>query len=109
MKLTLMVYNTSRQNSTKMTPYFLMYRRTARLPLEEEILSKNTLLDRVITVIHKLPIFRESARIAIKRAQKKMKQDYLVQQSTKFQVEDQVLYDDSPNYHMKLEKKWIGL
>src|SRR6266542_1085616 len=91
-----------------MTPYFLIYRRTARLPLEGEVLSRNTLLDRVITMIHKLPIFRESARIAIKRAQEKMRQEYPVQQSTKFQVGDQVLYDDSPNYHTKLEKKWIG-
>ncbi len=105
---TLMAYNTSRQNSTKMTPYFLMYGRTAKLPLEEEVLSKNTLLDRVITMIHKLPIFRESARIAIKRAQEKMRHEYPVQQSTKFQVGDQVLYDDSPNYHTKLEKKWVG-
>src|SRR6266496_5741099 len=107
-KLILMAYNTSQQNSTKMIPYFLMYRRTARLPLKEEILSRNTLLDRVITMIHKLPIFRESARIVIKRAQEKMRQNYSVQQSTKFQVRDQVLYDDSPNYHTKLEKKWIG-
>ena len=91
-----------------MIPYFLMYERTARLPLKEEVLSRSTLLDRVITMVHKLPIFRESARIAIKRAQEKMRQDYPVQQSIKFQVGDQVLYDDSPNYHTKLEKKWIG-
>jgi len=91
-----------------MTPYFLMYGRTARLLLEGEVLSRNTLLDRVIMMIHKLLIFRKSARIAIKRAQEKMKQSYAVQQSIKFQVEDQVLYDDSSNYHMKLEKKWIG-
>src|SRR6266542_2872650 len=103
-----MAYNISQQNSTRMTPYFLMYERTARLPLEEEVLSKSTLLDRVIMMIHKLPIFRKSARIAIKRAQEKIRQDYSVQQSTKFQVGDQVLYDNSPNYHMKLEKKWIG-
>src|SRR6266540_2251338 len=65
-KPTLMAYNTSQQNSTKMTPYFLMYERTARLPLEEEVLSRTTLLDRVITMIHKLPIFRESAKVIIK-------------------------------------------
>ncbi len=85
-----------------------MYERTARLLFEEEVLSRNTLLDRVITMVHKLPIFRESAKIAIKRVQEKMRQDYSVQQSTNFQVGDQVLYDDSPNYHTKLEKKWIG-
>src|SRR6266511_5756336 len=85
-----------------------MYEKTARLSLEEEVLSRNTLLDRVITMVHKLPIFRKNTRIAIKRAQEKMRLDYPVQQNTKFQVGDQVLYDDSPNYHTKLEKKWIG-
>src|SRR6266540_6743469 len=83
-KLTLMVYNTSQQNSIKMTPYFLMYGQTARLPLEGEILSRDTLLDRVITLVHRLPIFRESIRMAIKRVQEKMRQDYPIQQSTKF-------------------------
>ena len=38
-----------------------------------------------------------------------MRQDYPVQQNIEFQVRDQVLYDDSSNYHIKLEKKWIGL
>ena len=64
----LIAYNTSQQNSTKITPYFLMYGRTARLLIEGEVLSRSTLLDRVITLVHKLPIFRESASIVIKRA-----------------------------------------
>ncbi len=101
----LMAYNTSQQNSTKITLYFLMYGRTARLPIKGEVLSKSTLLDRVIILIYKLPLFRESVRITIKRVQEKMRQDYLIQQSIKFQVEDQVLYDNSLNYHTKLEKK----
>ncbi len=67
-KPTLMAYNISQQNSIKMTPYFLMYGRTARLPIEREVLSRDILLDRVITLVHKLSIFRESAKIAIKRA-----------------------------------------
>ena len=44
----------------------------------------------------------------MKKVQKKIRQDYPVWQSIKFQIRDQVLYDDSPNYHTKLEKKWIG-
>jgi len=56
-----------------MTPYFLMYGQTARLPMKRKVLSKSTLLDRVITLMHKLPIFRESIRIAIKRTQEKMR------------------------------------
>ncbi len=63
-----MAYNTSRQNSTKMISYFLMYGRKARLSIKREVLSQDTLLNRVITLVHKLPIFRENARIAIKRA-----------------------------------------
>src|SRR6266545_8092449 len=76
-KPTLIAYNISQQNSIKMTSYFLMYGRTAKLPIEGEVLSKNTLLDRVITLVYKLLIFRESAKTAIKRVQKKIRQDYL--------------------------------
>ncbi len=67
-KPTLIAYNTSQQNSTKMTSYFLIYDRTVRLSMEGEVFSKSILLDKVIILIHKLLLFRESARIAIKRA-----------------------------------------
>ncbi len=56
-----------------MTPYFLIYGRTAKLSIEREVLSKSILLDRVIILIHKLPLFRESTRIAIKGVQEKMR------------------------------------
>jgi len=59
-----------------MTPYFLIYGRIVRLPIGREVLSRNTLLDRVITLVYKLPIFRKSARIVIKRVQEKMRQNY---------------------------------
>ncbi len=55
-----------------------MYSKTAKLFINRKVFSKNTLLDRVITLVYKLPLFRESAKIAIKRAQKKKKQDYPV-------------------------------
>ncbi len=55
-----------------------MYDRTARLSIKGEELNRNTLLERIITLVYKLLIFRESAKIAIKRAQKKMRQDYPV-------------------------------
>ena len=107
-KLTLMSYNTSQQNTTCMTPYYLMFGRDPKLPIKEVTLLENTILDRMIELIHKVPIFRESAKVAIKRAQKKMKESYQVQQTKEFAVGDQVLYDDSPNYHSKLEPKWVG-
>src|SRR6266540_5412325 len=67
-KPTLIAYNISQQNSTKMIPYFLIYGRIAKLPIKGEVLSKSILLDRVITLVHKLLLFRKNARIAIKRA-----------------------------------------
>ncbi len=73
---TLMVYNTSQQNSMKMISYFLIYSRIAKLLIKKKVLSRSILLDRVITLVHKLPLFRESARIAIKKAQDKMRQNY---------------------------------
>ena len=58
--------------------YFLIYEKTARLLIKEKVLSRSILLDRVIILIYKLSLFRESTRIAIKRAQEKMRQDYPV-------------------------------
>ena len=68
-----MVYNTSQQNNIKMTPYFLIYSQIARLPMEGKGCSKSTLLNRVITLIYKLPLFRKNARIVIKKVQKKIR------------------------------------
>ncbi len=45
-----------------------MYNKIARLPIKGKMLNKSILLDRVITLVYKLLLFRESARIAIKRA-----------------------------------------
>ena len=53
-------------------------------------------------------MIRESAKVTIKRAQQKIKHDYPVQQIKEFAVGNQVLYDDSSNYHSKLESKWVG-
>ncbi len=45
-----------------------MFRRDPRLPIKEAILSKRTILDRVIKLIHKISIFKKSAKVAINRA-----------------------------------------
>ncbi len=66
-------------------------------------------MDRIIGLIYKVPIFRESAKVAINRVQQKIKADYPVQQIKEFAIGDQVLYNDSLNYHGKLKPKQIGL
>ncbi len=48
-----------------------MYDKTARLPIEGKVLSKSILLDRVIILVHKLSLFKKSARIAIKELRRR--------------------------------------
>jgi len=64
---TLMSYNTSIQASTRLTSYYLMFGRELKLPIKKATLSKDTILNRVIELIHKVLIFRESAKVAINR------------------------------------------
>src|SRR6266498_5963033 len=105
---TLMSYNTSQHGITRLTPYYLMFGRDLKLPIKEVKSTEKSILDRVIELIHQVLMIRESAKVTIKRAQQRMKHDYPVQQTKAFAIRDQVLYDDSPNYHSKLESKWVG-
>src|SRR6266498_6056336 len=105
---TLMSYNTSQHSITRLTPYYLIFGKDLKLPIKEVRLTEKSILDRVIKLIHQVPMIRESAKVIIKRAQQRMKHDYSVQQTKEFAIRDQVLYDDSPNYHSKLEPKWVG-
>ncbi len=50
-----------------LTSYYLMFGRDLKLPIKKITLSEKTILDRVIELIHKVPIFRESAKVAINR------------------------------------------
>ena len=63
----LMSYNTSRQKSTCLTSYYLMFRKDLKLPIKEVILFKTTILKWVIKLIHKILIFRENAKTTINR------------------------------------------
>ena len=84
-----------------------MFGRDPKLPIKEVMSIEKSILNRVIELIHQVSMIRESAKVAIKRAQQRMKHDYSVQQIKEFAIRDQVLYDDSPNYHSKLEFKWV--
>ncbi len=60
------IYNTSQQNSIKMISYFLIYNKITRLSIEGEALSRIILLDKIIILLHKVLIFRENTKIAIR-------------------------------------------
>ena len=76
---TLMFYNTSQHSIIKLTPYYLMFGRDLKLPIKEVMPTEKSILDRVIELIHQVPMIRESAKVAIKKIQQKMKRDYPVQ------------------------------
>ena len=69
MKPTLISYNTSQQANIYMMSYYLIYERDSKLLIMKAVLSGNIILDRVIELIYKIPIFRKSAKVAINRTQ----------------------------------------
>ena len=77
-RLMLMSYNTSWQVSIRLTPYYLIFEKNLKLPIKKTMLSRNTILDRIIELIHKVSIFRENAKVAINKAQQKIKANYSV-------------------------------
>ena len=85
-----------------MTSYYLIFRRDPKLSIKEVMLTYKTMLKRIIELIHKVSIFRKSAKVAINKIQQKMKTNYQMQQIKEFVVEDQVLYNDNPKYYTKL-------
>ena len=66
-KSILISYNTSWQESTWIIPYYLIFERNPKLPIKEIILSNKTILNKVIELIHKVPIFRKNAKVAINK------------------------------------------
>src|SRR6266542_7114861 len=76
---TLMSYNTSQHNITRLILYYLMFGRDLKLPIKEIMPTEKSILNRVIELIHQVPMIRESAKVAIKKIQQKMKRDYPVQ------------------------------
>ena len=63
----LISYNMSQQESIQLILYYLIFGRDLKLPIKKVILSEKTILDRIIELIHKIPIFRENTKIAINR------------------------------------------
>ena len=76
---TLISYNMSQHSIIRITPYYLMFRKDLKLPIKEVLPTERFILDRVIELIHQVPMIRESAKVAIKRAQQRMKCDYPIQ------------------------------
>jgi len=58
--------------------YYLIFGKDLKLLIKEITLSRNTILERIIKLNHKVSIFRKSVKVAINRIQQIMKANYQV-------------------------------
>jgi hypothetical protein len=110
----LFAYRTSRQATTGMTPFSLVYGRDAKLPTDSTRLEEErTLVDHMETQIDTMAIDRERAKIRIKTEQQKQRDrhDAKLRRVIQFQPNDKVLYYRAAmdkQWSAKLEPKWKG-
>ena len=103
----LFAYRSSRHNSTKCTPFLLMYGREARLPIDvtlqassesqqEQEIDLETKVERMLEVQKKL---HENALANIQKAQSDQKQQYDAKHNThtKLKIGDMVLVESKKN------------
>lgn len=77
----LFAYRTSRQDSTRFTPFYLMYGREAKLPIDASVQQRETsdeqpLEDKIAKLTELQKKIHEQARENIKRAQERQKMQY---------------------------------
>ena len=109
----LFAYRTSKQATTKMTPFYLTYGRKARLPVDGPEQSEEHLSERIFKLIDQLPHDRDTTRkrIAMQQNKQKAHHDQQVKGETKFTIGDKVLLykaEKEKQWTGKLEEKWKG-
>ena len=112
----LFAYRTNKHNTTKRTPFFMVYGREAILPIDdnnqdEEISEKDSLLKRTYDIIN-LKEKRNEVLDIIEGTQEKQKKrhDERIEED-KFEIGDKVLLKDTAKekqWSGKLSQKWKG-
>ena len=108
----LFAYRTTKHSTTKVEPFFMVYGRSARLPmdgLEED--NRNVENDRLHTLIDEVPQIRQKARTEVLHSQDKQKAKLGLTKSTTFLIGEKVLYfkvAQDQSHSAKLNPKWKG-
>lgn len=111
---TLFAYRTTKHSTTKIEPFFMVYGRSARLPMDSLEEPNNYMeKDRLSHLINEVPLIRQEAKQTISRSQNKQKDrhDQQVRKHTQFQKGDEVLYFKvalDQSHSGKLQPKWKG-
>ncbi|CAG8611019.1 11566_t:CDS:2 [Cetraspora pellucida] len=119
----LFAYRTTRHNTTRYEPFYLMYGRDALLPVETvvstypaepvtEIDFQEQIFRRIETLLGNLALARQQARINTKNSQQKQKDYHDRRYRTEtYQIGDKVLLHETSlesSHSAKLEKRFLG-
>ena len=101
----LFAYRTSKHSTTKIEPFYLVYGRNAKLPVDDQEDSSSNVLDRIRQLVDNVPQIRIQTKERIKQAQIRQKQvhDDKLRKPVTYQIGDKVLY-----YNAAKEKQWSG-
>jgi hypothetical protein len=110
----LFAYRTTKHSTTQIEPFFMVYGRSARLPMdhleEDDQMAEN---DRLHHLIDDVPQIRQKAKAQVLQAQNKQKEKHgqITKNTLDFQIGDKVLYfkvAQDQSHSGKLNPKWTG-
>jgi len=111
---TLFAYRTTRHSTTRISPFYLLYGREAKLLMDSlNSANKHSLLKHVHHLVEDLPLSRSQAKDNIKDAQTKQKDIYdkKIKKAQHFSIGQKVLYyraAQEGRHTDKLMPKWKG-
>ncbi|GES76605.1 putative integrase core domain protein [Rhizophagus clarus] len=109
----LFAYRTSKHSTTKISPFYLVNGREAKLPVDNLSDNLEHINQRLLSLIDDLPHVREEAKIKVRESQVKQKDyhDQKIKKELNFEIGDKVLYYDAAKEKQwtgKLDPKWKG-